>query len=277
MGGVVGGALSLGSALIGGSSASDAAQIQADAANQANAQQLQIFNTQNAQLAPQRAAGYNALNQIGALLPGQSNTYDAQGNLIGPQTGSGYLTKQFTNQDLNANLAPNYAFQLGQGQQALNNQLNATGGLVGGNSLKAMQDYSQNFAGNAYQQAFSNFNTQRGNIYNTLASIAGIGQSAQNQSNTLATNYGTNAANLTTGAAAAQAAGLVGQANAYSGGINNIANQFQLSNLLGGGGGGFGTGYGSLPNIGGIGGSITNYLSGGPSFNSAPIDTGFLA
>jgi hypothetical protein len=276
MGGIVGGALSLGSALIGGSSASDAAQIQADAANAANAQQLAIFNTQNAQLAPQRAAGYNALNQIGALLPGQSTTYDANGNPIGTQTGTGYLTKPFTNADLNANLAPNYAFQLQQGQGALNNQLNSAGGLVSGNTLKAIQDYSQNFAGNAYQNAFNNYQAQRGNIYNTLASIAGIGQSAQSQSNNLATNYGTNSANLMTGAAAAQAAGLVGQANAYSGGINNIANQFQLSNLLGGGGG-FGTGYGSLPNIGGIGGSITNYLSGGPSFNSAPIDTGFLA
>ena len=277
MGGIVGGALSLGGALIGGSSATDAAQIQANAANAANAQQLAIFNTQNAQLAPQRAAGYNALNQIGALLPGQSNTYDANGNPIGTQTGTGYLTNQFSNADLNANLAPNYAFQLQQGQGALNNQLNSTGGLVSGNSLKAMQDYSQNFAGNAYQSAFNNYQTQRGNIYNTLASIAGIGQSAQNQSNNLATNYGTNSASLTTGAAAAQAAGLVGQANAYTGGINNLANQFQLSNLLGGSSGGFGTGYGSLPNIGGIGGSITNYLSGGPSFNSAPIDTGFLA
>ena len=104
-----------------------------------------------------------------------------------------------------------------------------------------------------------------------------MGQTAQSQSNQLATNYGTNAANLTTGAAAAQAAGLVGQANAYTSGINNIANQFQLSNLLGGGGGGFGTGYGSLPNIGGIGGSITNFLNGGQTFDTSLINTGILA
>jgi len=268
IGSVIGGALSLGGSLISGGAASDAAQTQANAANAANAQQLQIFNTQNAQLAPQRAAGYNALNQIGALLPGQSTTYDANGNPIGTQTGTGYLTNQFSNADLNANLAPNYAFQLQQGQGALNNQLNSAGGLVSGNSLKAMQDYSQNFAGNAYQQAFSNYQSQRGNIYNTLASIAGIGQSAQNQSNNLATNYGTNSANLTTGAAAAQAAGLVGQANAYTGGINNIANQFQLGSLLGS------NSYNSLPNIGGIGGSISNYLNGGSTFDTSAIDTG---
>ena len=269
MGGVVGGALSIGSAIIGGNSATDAAQIQANAANAANAQQLAIFNTQNAQLAPQRAAGYNALNQIGALLPGQSNTYDANGNPIGTQTGTGYLTNQFSNADLNANLAPNYAFQLQQGQGALDNQLNSAGGLVSGNSLKAMQDYSQNFAGNAYQNAFNNYQSQRGNIYNTLAGIAGLGQSAQQQSNNLATNYGTNAANLTTGAAAAQAAGLVGQANAYTGGINNIANQFQLGSLLGGS-----NSYNSLSNIGGIGGSISNYLNGGSTFDTSAINTG---
>jgi len=268
IGSVIGGALSLGGSLISGGAASDAAQTQANAANAANAQQLQIFNTQNAQLAPQRAIGYTALNQIGSLLPGQSTTYDANGNPIGTQTGTGYLTKQFTNEDLNSYLAPNYAFNLNQGKQSLNNQLNATGGLVSGNTEKALQDYTLNFAGNSYQNAFNNYLTQRGNIYNTLASIAGIGQSAQSQSNNLATNYGTNSANLTTGAAAAQAAGLVGQANAYTGGINNLANQFQLGSLLGS------NSYNSLPNINGIGGSISNYLNGGSTFDTSAIDTG---
>ena len=236
-GGGIGGALiGAGASLIGSSmsasAAKKAAAQQTQAANQANELQRQIFETQNAQLAPQRAAGYNALNTIGSLMPGQYTQYDAEGNPIGTQTGTGYLTRQFTAQDLNANLAPNYAWQLGQGQAALGNQLNVAGGLVGGNTLKAMQDYTQNFAGNAYQQAFSNYQAQRGNIYNTLASIAGIGQSAQNASNTLATNYGTNTANLATGAAAAQAAGTVGAANAYSQGLGGAANQYQLYNFL---------------------------------------------
>ena len=231
----VGGSL-LGSA-ISGSAAEDAAQTQADAANAANAQQLAIFNKQNAQQAPYRAAGYTSLNQIGSMLPGTYQQYDAQGNPTGTGTGSGYLTQQFTNQDLNANLAPNFAFQLGQGQQSLRNQQNATGGLIGGNALQGMQDYTQNFAGNAYQQAFNNFQGQRSNIYNTLAGIAGIGQTGQAATNQLAQNYGTNSANLMTGAAAAQAAGQVGAANAYSGGLQNAGNMYALSNLLGQGGG----------------------------------------
>ena len=236
-GGGIGGALiGAGASLLGSSmsakAAKSAANQQAQTAADQMALQKQIFDTQNAQLAPQRAAGYNALNQIGALLPGQYTQYDAEGNPIGTGAGTGYLTKQFGAEDLNANLAPNYAWQLGQGQAALGNQLNMGGGLVSGNTLKAMQDYTQNFAGNAYQQAFANYQNQRGNIYNTLASIAGIGQSAQNASNTLATNYGTNTANLATGAAAAQAAGTVGAANAWSQGLGGAANQYQLYNFL---------------------------------------------
>ena len=40
-----------------------------------------------------------------------------------------------------------------------------------------------------------------------------------------------------TGAAASQAAGTVGAANAYSGGLQNAGNMYMLSNLLGQGGG----------------------------------------
>jgi hypothetical protein len=226
-------AANIGSSLLGANAAQNAAKIQAAAAQGQQQLQAQIFNTQNQQLAPARATGYGALNQIGQLGSGQYTQFDASGNPIGTGVGSGYLTNQFSNKDLNANLAPNYAFQLGQGQQALANQYNATGGLVGGNTLKAMQDYTQNFAGNAYQNAFNNYQAQRGNIYNTLASIAGLGQTAQSQSNTLATNYGTNTANLATGGAAAQAAGTIGAANAYSTGASNIGNAIMLSSLLG--------------------------------------------
>jgi hypothetical protein len=262
MGSIVGSIVgSVASSVIGGAMSSkaskSAAQTQANTAEQQMQLQKEIFDIQNEQQAPYRAAGYNALNLIGSLTPGQYTQYDEQGNPIGTATGSGYLTRQFTNQDLNANLAPNYAFQLGQGQAALGNQLNVGGGLVSGNTLKAMQDYTQNYAGNAYQNAFANYQGQRTDIYNTLASIAGIGQKSVNQSGINATNYGTNVANLATGSAAAQAAGTVGAANAWSGAANNIGNMFTLGNILNptSGGGGYyagssayAPGYSSLAN-----------------------------
>jgi hypothetical protein len=222
----------VGSSVIGGLAASNAADMQADATKAGQKQQQQMFDVQNKQLAPQRAAGYNALNQIGSMLPGESQIYDAQGNLIGPQTGTGYLTNQFSNQDLNAQLSPNYAFQLGQGQQANQYASNATGGLVGGNAMRSLQDYTQNFAGNAYQQAFNNYQGQRTNIYNTLASIAGFGQTANNTSAQLSANTANAMSSLGVGTANAQAAGTVGVANAIGGGINNLGNMGYLNNIL---------------------------------------------
>ena len=108
------------SGLLGANASENAAQLQANAANNASANQLAMFNTINAQNAPGRATGYNALNQIGSMLGGTTPTYDANGNIIGSQQGTGYLTNQFNNQDLNAQLAPNYAWQLNQGQRATN-------------------------------------------------------------------------------------------------------------------------------------------------------------
>ena len=230
-------AIMVGGSLIGGAMSADAAkdagQMQADAARDQARVQKEIFDIQNKQQAPFRGTGYTALNQIGNLLPGQYTKYDAEGQPTGTGTGTGYLTKEFTNLDLNRYLAPNYEFQLGQGQGALMNQFNATGGLIGGNAQRGLIDYNQNFAKGAYGDAFNQFQTQRGNIYNTLAGIAGIGQTSVGQTGQALQNYGTNVANLATGGAAAEAAGRVGAANAYSGAIQNAGNTFALSRILG--------------------------------------------
>ena len=211
--------------------AEDAAKMQADAATAAAQLQNQQFNTINQQQAPQRATGYNALNQLGQLGSGTYNQYDANGNVIGTGQGSGYLTRQFGDQDLNSNLAPNYNFQLQQGQGATNALNNVAGG--GGNAAQGLEQFTQNFAGNAYQNAFTNFNNQRSNIYNTLAGIAGIGQAGQNATNVAGTNAANAIGQLGVGAAGALGQGQVGAANAYSGAINNVGNNLTLWSLLG--------------------------------------------
>lgn len=228
------------SGLLGASSASDAANAQLQAANNATALQQMIWQTQQQQQAPYRTQGYNALNTIASMLPGQQYQYDQNGNLVVDAnnqpvmtTGSGYLTHQFGSEDLNAALAPNYAFQLEQGQNATRNAANATGGLVGGNAMKALQDYTQNFAGNAYQNAFNNYQAQRGNIYNTLAGIAGLGQTATTQTGKAAQNYANAASELGVGGAAASAAGRIGATSALTGGLTNAANTYYLSQMLG--------------------------------------------
>jgi hypothetical protein len=218
--------------LLQANAAQKAADIQSAAAQGATQLQGQMFNTINQQQAPYRTAGYGALNQIGALNNGQYTTYDAAGNPTGTAQGSGYLTHQFDAADLAKGLAPNYDFMLQQGQMANQRAANAGGGAIGGNALQGLNKYTQDYAGNAYQNAFTNYQNQRSNIYNTLAGIAGIGQTGQNATNTAAQNATNAATQLGVGSAAAQAAGLTGSTAALGNTVGNVANTYLLSNLL---------------------------------------------
>lgn len=237
------------SGLIGADAAKSAANTQAQSAQNALDFQKQQFATTQAQGAPGRAAGYNALNTLGSLGSGTYQMYDASGNPTGATgTGTGYLTHQFNAEDLKSGLAPNYDFMLGQGQEATNRMANVGGGLIGGNALTGLDRYTQDYAGNAYQNAFTNYQNQRTNIYNTLAGIAGLGQQAYGTSASAGTQGANTIGNTIQGIGAAQAGGTVGAANALTGGLQNAGNQYYLSQLLanrnqntGGGGGGGGT------------------------------------
>ena len=210
--------------------AKSAAQTQANAAQAGQATQLGMFNTLNAQNAPGRATGYAGLNTLGSMLPGQTQVYDAQGNPVSTQQGTGYLTQTFGPEQLQSNLAPNYQFMLQQGLGAVQQGANAAGG--GSNVQTAATKFAEDYASNAYQNAFNNFQTQQSNIYNRLAGIAGLGQAAQTQSNQIGQNTANNITALTTGAGAAQAAGQVGSANAIAGGLSGLGSTGMLYSLM---------------------------------------------
>ena len=207
---VVGGAGLLGSA-ISSRGQQNAAQTQADATAQAQNQVLAAGQQGAQQYAPYQQLGQTGVNALSENLP--------------------YLTRQFTNADLNANLAPNYDFMLKQGQGATIQNANVGGG--GSNVNLANQIFSQNYAQNAYQQAFNNFQGQQTNIYNRLAGIAGIGMQGATGAANAMIGTGTNVAGLTSGLGNAQAASQIGQANAYAGGVNNISNLAALYGLQG--------------------------------------------
>ena len=166
------------------------------------------------------------------MLPGQYAQYNEQGQQTGMGTGQDYLTHQFNAQDFQNNIDPGYAFRLQQGQLANQAAANRSGGLIGGNALAGLQDYTQGQASQEYGNAFNRYQAQRTNIYNTLAGIAGIGQTAQGQANQLGQNYANNTTGLITGAGAAQAAGQVGAANALSGGIQGAGSTYMLSQMM---------------------------------------------
>ena len=229
---ILSGAGNVASGVIGANAAKDAAQIQADAALKAAQMQQDMFNTVNAQGAPYRGSGYSALNQIRSMLPGQYTKYDENGKPIGEGTGSGYFTQQFGPEQFAQGIDPGYGFRLGQGQMANQRASNLGGGLIGGNALTGLQDYTQGMASQEYNNAFNRFQTQRGNIYNTLAGIAGIGQTAQGQANQMAQNNATAQGQLLTGSAAATAAGKMGQASGYGGALTGAGNAYLLSQIL---------------------------------------------
>jgi len=226
-----------GASLLGGAMQADAAK---DAANknymgtvEGIKAQKEMFEKTNQQQAAGRGIGYQGYNQIRSMLPGEYTKYDEQGNPIeGMATGNDYLTRQFNAQDFQQNLDPGYAFRLQQGQLANQAMLNKAGGMIGGNALTGMNDYNQGMASQEYTNAFNRFQTQRSNIYNTLASIAGLGQSAQAQTNAAAQNFANNQTGLITAGAASQAAGSVGAANAISGGLTNAANMYAFNDYM---------------------------------------------
>jgi hypothetical protein len=129
-------------------------------------------------------------------------------------------------------LDPSMAFRMRLGTQATERLANIGGGAISGNTMRALTDYGQNLASTEYGNAFNRFQTERGNIYNTLANIAGMGQSAVNTGVNAGQNFAAQQTGLITGQAAALGAGNVGAANAYAGALGNVGNMALLSSLM---------------------------------------------
>lgn len=161
-------------------------------------QRLQ-YETAQEQQKPYREAGYSALSKIQEMLP--------------------QFTRTFTAQDLNQYLAPNYQFMLEQGLGATRQAANVGGG--GSNLNIAATKFAQDYAKNAYQDALNNYRLQQGDIYNRLASIAGIGQTAQQQVTSAGQQAATNIGQLG-----------IGAANVGAGAMQNIGNAGMLYSLL---------------------------------------------
>jgi hypothetical protein len=210
------------SSLIGANAASSGAAAQANAANQAAQLQREQFDITNEQQRPWREAGGRALTRLESLAeykPFNMATFA---------------------QD------PSYQFRLDQGNKSLERSAAARGGLISGNTGGALMNYGQNLASQEYSNAFNRYQTERNATLAPYMTLAGYGTSANALSAQAGQNYATNAGNMLTSGAAAQAAGGVGVANAVTGGANqymNYTSNNNLANALRGGGGGYGSGY----------------------------------
>lgn len=117
--------------------------------------------------------------------------------------------------------SPDYKFALEQGQKSANASLAARGLSGSGRALKELTRFGQ---GLASQQ----LNTYR----NSLAALAGVGQTAGTNIAGIGTNTGANVGQAYQNAADARASGYIASGNAISGGINNAYGTYALMNLM---------------------------------------------
>lgn len=158
--------------------------------------------------------------------------------------------------------SPGTQAQLQLGTQALQQSAAARGSLLTGGTAQALDQYGQQLGAQGYQNAYNNsYNTfasnynqyqqQQANEYNRLASLAGIGQTSAQQLGSLGSAASSNVTSNLLGTAgqigqdyqnagAANASGVVGSANAYSGALggasSSLQNMLLLSQLQGAGG-----------------------------------------
>ncbi len=90
----------------------------------------------------------------------------------------GSLLKSFSMNDYQAD--PGYQFRLNEGNKALERAMAARGQFSSMNpaAAKALQAYGHDMASQEYGSAFDRYNINQGNIYNRLANLAGMGQTA---------------------------------------------------------------------------------------------------
>lgn len=190
------------------SAAKSAAQTQAASASEAMQMQREMFETLNAQQAPYRelAAGEGgALSRIREMLP--------------------FFTRPVTGEDIQG--MPGFQFGLQQGLGAVGQQMNVMGG--GSNVERARQRFAIDYT---MQQALPQYLKQRESIYNTLASIAGLGQTATQASGQVGMGTAGALSQLGIGAGTALAGGQIGAANAMAGGLQSIGNLPFMYSLL---------------------------------------------
>lgn len=153
------------------------------------------------------AATGNALVPPMAM-PGQGGPETPEilpAGLNGSPTGASLNTAPFY-------ASPDYQFRLNEGGRNLTNAFANTGNLDSGAAQRAMQRYSQDYAGNAFND-----------YVNRIASFAGMGQTVNSQNNALAQNYSNNVANNNLSAANARASAYQQQGQAWQQGLGGAA------------------------------------------------------
>jgi hypothetical protein len=194
-----------------------AAQAQLQGTRESIAAQEKAFERQVALQKPFRDAGITSQNKLMDLL-GLSKNTRAQDY--------GTLARAFTGQDMYKD--PGYGFRLNEGVKALDRSAAARGGLLGGNQLRGVTQFGQDYGSQEYMNAFNRYQTERQARLNPLQSLLGAGQTSSNTLTGAAGDLGSGSAAALMAGGNAMAGGLIGAGNArasgYIGSTNAITN-----------------------------------------------------
>ena len=245
----VGGVADLGSALIGQQASNLASRRQVAAEQQAQGQITGAYDKAQGYQQPY----YDMGTQNAKTLSGMVNSNAFGTTPYNYQMGQAPSSGQF-----NFQTDPGYQFRQQQGTNAINSNAAAAGNQLSGATLKALNRYGQNFASNEVNNAYSRYSDTRNynqnqyaqntglgmnnsmNQYNAAnqqgqqqyqqySGLAGMGMNAANNLSSMSSNYGNAMAGTMGDIGNAQAAGTMGQANAWGGALNNIGGMAMLS------------------------------------------------
>ena len=176
-----------------------AADISAQTAKDNLAFNRDVFNQAQANQEPFRAAGVSALGKLSPLMD----------------------YKKFSMDDFKAD--PGYNFRFTQGQRGLDASAAARGGLQSGKALKDAVTFGQEMGSQEYNNAFNRYGIERDRAINPLMQVAGFGQTATNNMQTGATNYGNTAGQIMQNAGDTQANANLARGSTYANTGNQLA------------------------------------------------------
>lgn len=199
-------------ALIGADAAKDSARTQSQAADRAIAETRRQYDQNRQDLQFQKNVGNDALKNLWTRM--QNNT----------------LLRDYTLDDFQAD--PGYQFRQAEGNRGVENSAAARGMQLSGATLKALSRFNQGLASDEYARAYQRDAQAKEMKYNMLSGLAGMGQAATNTAAGLGAQAAGNISDAYLQAGNAQAAGRVGQAQAWGNAINSTTDYYRLQNLL---------------------------------------------
>lgn len=173
--------------------AKSAAKTQANAADRASQVQQEMHEQMRQDLDPFRQAGTDALGRLVGMT-GSSNSYrgdpfqfngsnetNYNSNPFMFNGGNQYTSEQYKPSEFNFKESPGYQFRKQQGMDGIQSSAAASGGLLSGATLKALNNHNSNLASQEYNNAFNQYQADENRRYNQYLGQEQLNQSQQGQ------------------------------------------------------------------------------------------------